>query len=192
MANIGILGGSFDPIHCVHLEIANQSLNEFKLDFVIFIPAYLPPHKNKLEVSDKHRFEMLLLALENRKNFIIDDFEIKSKSVVYSYQTLDYLQKKYPNDTIKLIIGSDSFNQLDTWKKPDYIAEKYGFIVIKRPNVELDKKSNYYKYADISYFTAQDISSTMIRNMLKINQDVENKLPWKVLEYIKKYDLYKK
>ncbi|MDD2524044.1 MAG: nicotinate (nicotinamide) nucleotide adenylyltransferase [Endomicrobiia bacterium] len=192
MANIGVLGGSFDPVHNVHLEIASQSINEFKLDFVIFVPAYLPPHKNKLEVSDKHRYKMLLLALENRKDFIIDDFEINTGSVVYTYITLDYLQKKYPNDTVKLIIGSDSFNQLDTWKKPDYIAQKYGFIVIKRPNIDIDKKSIYYEYANISYLTAQDTSSTMIRNMFKKNQDVKNKLPGKVLEYIKEYDLYKK
>lgn len=192
MANIGVLGGSFDPVHCAHLEIAGQALAEFNLDFIIFVPAYVPPHKNKLEVSDQHRYDMLRLAVSNSKKFIVETFEIDCKRVVYSYETLDFLSKKYVGDRIKMIIGSDSFNQLNTWKRAEYIACTYGFIVIKRPGNDPEKKSFFYKYADISKFTAHNISSTSIRNMLMKNLDVKEKLPENVLDYIRKNELYKK
>lgn len=191
-SKIGVLGGSFDPVHCAHLEIASQSVSEFGLDFVIFVPAYLPPHKAKLKASDMHRYNMLSLAVCDRKKFIIDDFELHSKRTVYSYETLDYLNKKYAGNKIKLIIGSDSFNQLSSWKKPKYIAEHYGFIVIQRPENKPDVKSTYYKYSDISKFTAHDISSTEVREILIKNGNIKDKLPEKVLDYIKKNELYKK
>ncbi|MFA7074479.1 MAG: nicotinate (nicotinamide) nucleotide adenylyltransferase [Endomicrobiaceae bacterium] len=191
-SKIGVLGGSFDPVHCAHLEAAFQSVSEFGLDLVVFVPAYLPPHKIKLEVSGIHRYRMLALAVGNRKKFVIDDFEINSKRKVYSYETLDYLNRKYAGNKIKLIIGSDSFNQLASWERPEYIAERYGFIVIQRPGSQPDVESVYYKYADISKFKAHDISSTAVREILKKNGDIKGKLPGKVLDYIKKNELYKK
>ncbi|MDD5020873.1 MAG: nicotinate (nicotinamide) nucleotide adenylyltransferase [Endomicrobiaceae bacterium] len=192
MSKIGVLGGSFDPIHNAHIEVAQKAVFEFELDFVIFVPAYLPPHKQKLEVSDVHRLNMVSLGIENNHKFLLDTFEIESKKIIYSFQTLDYLQKKYFKDKIKLIVGSDTFNQLDTWKKPEYIAKKYGFFVMQRPNVVTDINSKYYKYACLSKTLMKDIASTQIRTMIKNNENVDDFIPKKVLEYIKDNNLYGK
>lgn len=191
MANLGVLGGSFDPVHNAHIAMAQQAMDEFDLDSVIFVPAYLPPHKEDLKVSAEDRTKMLYLGLENKRNFFVDKFEINSKRVIYAYQTLNYLQNEHPNDKIKLIIGSDSFNRLDTWKESEYIGMRYGFIVMRRPNDEISPQSIYFKYALVSKSVMENISSTCIRNMIKIRQNVDNKIPKKVLEYIENNDLYK-
>ncbi len=193
MAYIGVLGGSFDPVHNSHLEMANCAVEEFGLDLVIFLPAYLPPHKNKLDASSCDRLNMLVLALDDKSNFVIDKFEINSRKVIYTYQTLDYLRQKYCADKISLLIGSDTFNELDTWRKPDYIAEKYGFIVMRRPNIAINQENKYSKYAVFSKVLIKDISSTVIRDFLAGDKkDIEKKnlVPEKVLEYIVKRGLY--
>jgi nicotinate-nucleotide adenylyltransferase len=192
MAIIGVFGGSFDPIHNAHIEISQKAICEFKLDFVVFVPAYLPPHKKRLEVSDEHRLHMVSLGIENNSKFLLDKFEIESKKVIYSFQTLDYLQKKYPKDQIKLIIGSDTFNQLDTWKNHEYIAQKYGFFVMQRPNVVTDINSKYYKYTCFSKTFMKDISSTQIRTMIRNNENIDNFIPKNILKYIKDNNLYGK
>lgn len=192
MSKIGVLGGSFDPIHNAHIEIAKKAVCEFGLDFVVFVPAYLPPHKQKLEVSDEHRLKMVSLAIENNPKFLLDEFEIKSKKIIYSFQTLDYLQEKYFRDNIKLIIGSDTFNQLNTWVNPDYIAEKYGFLVMKRPNIVIDLNSKYYRFSLFSQALTEDISSTQIRKMIKNNENVDGYISKNILNYIRDCNLYGK
>jgi len=193
MRKIGIFGGSFDPVHNAHIEAAQQAVAQFGLDFVIFIPSYLPPHKLRLQASSQDRLNMLSLAVKNNCKFLIDAFEIQNRRIVYSFETLDYLQKKYYKDILKLIIGSDTFNQLDEWEKPEYIAEKYGFLVMKRPDVIIDLNSKYRKYAVFSEFFMKNISSTQIRDMIKNNAaDIEKLVPKEVLKYIKEKKLYGK
>lgn len=193
MRKIGVFGGSFDPVHNAHIETARQAVDEFGLDFVIFIPSYLPPHKLRLQASSQDRLNMLSLAVKNNSKFLIDTFEIQNKRIVYSFETLDYLQKKYYKDILKLIIGSDTFNQLDEWVKPEYIAEKYGFFVMKRPDIAVDFNSKYSKYAVFSEFLMKNISSTQIRDMIKNNAaDIESMVPKEVLKYIKENNLYGK
>lgn len=187
---LGILGGSFDPVHNAHLQIAETSLKEFKLDKVIFVPAYIPPHKSKLIASDIDRYNMLFDITKNVKQYEIDTYELDSKKVIYSYQMLDYMRNKYKDSTIKMIIGADSFNQLSSWKRPDYISQQYGFIVFPRPNIEIDIKSPYYKYCDISKTMIKDISSTTIRQFLKYKKDISQYVPKQVLDYINMKGLY--
>jgi len=193
MRKIGVFGGSFDPVHNAHIETAQQAVDEFGLDCVIFVPSYLPPHKLRLQALSQDRLNMLSLAVKNNGKFLIDTFEIQNKRIVYSFEMLDYLQKKYYKDILKLIIGSDTFNQLDEWKKPEYIAEKYGFFVMKRPDIAVDLNSKYRKYAVFSEFFMKNISSTQIRDMIKNNAaDIEKLVPKEVLKYIKENNLYGK
>lgn len=189
--NIGILGGSFDPIHNAHLQIAKTALNEFNLDKIIFVPAYIPPHKIKLVESDIDRYNMLFNVIKDIKQYEIDTYELDSKKTIYSYQMLDYMADKYKNSKIKMIIGADSFNQLDLWKHPEYIAKKYGFIVFPRPNIKIDIKSPYYDDSDISKTIMQDISSTNIRQCLREKKDMSKYVPKQVFDYIKEKGLYK-
>ncbi len=190
MLNIGVFGGSFDPIHKEHIKIIEIIFKEFDVDKVIVVPAYNPPHKMNLNVSAIHRLNMINLALQNIQNVIVDTFEMDLKKTVYTFETLDYLQEKYSNTNINLIIGADSFNKLDEWKKSDYIAKKYGFIVIKRRNIKIDMNSKFIKCSKFSNFIGT-ISSTQIRENIKKGIDVSSLLNKDVFSYIKKYELYK-
>ena len=188
--NIGVFGGSFDPIHNAHLRMAATALKEFNLDKIIFVPAYIPPHKTKLVANEQDRYNMLFDVIKEFKQYEIDTYELDLKQTVYSYQTLDYIKSKNANDNIKMIIGADSFNQLGYWKNTDYIVKKYGFIVFPRPNIDIDTKSPYYKYCDISNTVMEDISSTNIRQYLKENRDISELVPQQVVNYIKNNGLY--
>lgn len=187
---LGVFGGSFDPIHNAHLNMADTALKEFALDKIIFVPAYIPPHKLKLIAPERDRYNMLLEVIKDNNKYEIDTFEIDSKKVIYSYQMLDYIKSKHNVDNIKMIIGADSFNQLPSWKNIEYISQKYGFIVFPRPNINIDVQSPYYKYCCFSKYIMEDISSTSIRNCLRENKDILKYVPEQVAEYIKKKNLY--
>ena len=188
--NFGILGGSFDPIHNAHLQMADTALREFNLDKIIFVPAFIPPHKLKLVASEKDRYNMISNVIKCNKQYEIDTYEIDSKKVIYSYQMLDYLKGKYIKDNIKMIIGADSFNNLFAWKNIEYIVKKFGFIVFLRPNIKIDMNSPYYKYCLFSKHIMEDISSTNIRQKLKNKEEILQYVPKQVYEYIKKKNLY--
>ena len=187
---LGILGGSFDPIHNAHIQMAETALKEFKLDKIIFVPAYIPPHKSNLVASETDRYKMLLYTLKDFNQYEIDTYELDSKKVVYSYQMLDYMRSKYISDDIKMIIGADSFNNLLSWKNSEYIVKEYGFIVFPRPNIKIDINSPYYKYCLFSKYVMKDIASTEIRQCLKEKKDISKYVPKQVFEYIKEKNLY--
>ncbi len=188
--NVGVFGGSFDPIHNAHLRMAATALKEFNLDKIIFVPAYIPPHKIKLVAAEKDRYNMLFDVIKDFSEYEIDTYEIDSKKVVYSYQMLDYIKSKHESDDIKMIIGADSFNNLSLWKNTDYIVKKYGFIVFPRPNITIDVESPYYKYCKFSKYVMEDISSTDIRQYLNDKKDISELVPKQVADYIKRNGLY--
>ncbi len=190
MNRTGILGGSFDPVHKAHISMAQTALKEFALDKVIFVPAYRPPHKMFLSSPPQDRYNMLSLAIKNFEKFFIDTYELDLKREVFSYQMLDYFKDKYKDTDIKMIIGSDSFNNLALWKNAEYICKNYGFYVIKRPNIEINKNSIYYKYCIFSESVMADISSTEIREKIKNGQDITALVLPETAEYIKEKKLY--
>lgn len=190
MKHLAIFGGSFDPVHNAHIEMAKCSLKEFNLNKIVFVPAYKPPHKINLTASAEDRYNMLKLALKQYPEFDIDVYELSLRKEVFSYQMLDYFKEKYNNYTVKMIIGSDSFNQLSIWKEPEYICKNYGFYVLLRPNIEVNKLSPYYKYCEFSKTIISDISSTYIREKIKLKQDISCFVDKTVLTYIKEKKLY--
>ncbi len=192
MSVMAVFGGSFDPVHNAHLAIARKAVDEMGADVIIFVPAYIPPHKKSLVADSKHRLNMLSLALEKKTEYIIDAFELEQKSSVYSFQTLDYINNKYAGNSIKLLIGSDSFNMLETWKNPEYVAEKYGFFVMQRPDNVADANSRYYKYGVFSKTLIENISSTQIRLYIKENISAAHLMPESVWRYIEENKLYGK
>ena len=115
---IGILGGTFDPVHNGHIYLAKKVCQRLKLSKIIFIPAYIPPHKKGTKVTQaRHRHNMLKLAIRGNKIFKISDMEIKRKGRSYSVQTLRQLRKRYGQKAeIFFITGSDSLQELDKWK----------------------------------------------------------------------------
>ncbi len=191
MSRIGIFGGTFDPIHNGHL-ITAQSVMEFrKLEKIIFIPAYISPHKQHEKASSaQHRLNMLNLAIENIPFFECSDFEIKQHTISYTIDTLREYKKHY--DEIDLIIGYDNIFQFHTWKEPDEILKLANIVVLKRKSSHpLDFVDKYVEAATFVQTRGIEISATDIRNRVHADLPIYCLVPEKVLLYINKNKLYK-
>ncbi len=186
---IGIFGGCFNPPHETHLEIAKNLLNSKILDKVIFIPTGDNYEKKDLTLLH-HRLEMLNLMTNGFPNIIVSSL-MQDNSYKYTYQTLDYYQKQYPNSSIYFICGSDNLKELDTWKKYTYILKNYELLVLRRNNDDLEsilKKYNNYKNK-IQFINLPEsaVSSTKIRENVEVNKKF---LDPSVYKYIKENNLY--
>ncbi|MCC5419133.1 nicotinate-nucleotide adenylyltransferase, partial [Clostridium botulinum] len=182
MINKAILGGTFDPIHNAHINVAYEALERFNLEEVIFIPAGNPPHKIKLKKTPAHiRYEMVKLAIEKETRFSISDFEIKSKGLSYTYRTLKHFKEKEPETNWYFITGEDCLSYLEHWKYIDEIFNICNFVIFSREGFKekeeiiKKKKSILLKYGkEILFMDASilDISSTKIRNRIKEGKEV--------------------
>ena len=137
LKKIGIIGGTFDPVHNGHLNLAEQAQKFFDLDKVIFIPTFRSPHKLAIKPeSCKHRLSMLSLALKNRPGFSMDKIEIKKNAVSYTIETLKDLDSEHPDWSIFLIVGADVFQAIDTWKNSKQLLDFCNILVATRPGVD--------------------------------------------------------
>ncbi len=198
MKKIGILGGTFDPIHKGHTELARKALEEYGLDSVLVMTGGNPPHKRDKKVSDVQlRHEMVKLALKNEKSLIPFDFEVNKKEYSYTANTLTELKRLYKDWEIYFIIGEDSLRDFDKWYKPETITSNCILLVYPRDNnsdlhLLIEKQRNEFN-ADIRPISANiiDISSTDIRNRIKESASVEGLVDCAVLDFIKEKGLYK-
>ena len=127
---IGILGGSFDPVHMGHMGLAQETYDKFSLDKVLFIPVFQSPHKLHIPLaSNYHRSEMLRLAFKGNSNFNISDVESSQKKRSYTIDTLVYFESQFPNSEFFLIIGYDNLLDLDSWKDSRKIMERCHILV---------------------------------------------------------------
>jgi len=186
---VGVLGGTFNPIHIGHLAIAQMALERMHLNKVVFVPTYIPPHKNRKVVAGaKHRFEMVRLAIEDNPFFEISDFEIKKRGRSYTINTMLYFKETYPPDTeLFFIIGEDTLSQLPKWKYIDKILEIADFIVVNRPGYI--KKSSDAKHHSV-IMPGIDISSSYVRMRMFQNKTIKYFVPDKVLDYVFQNKLY--
>jgi nicotinate-nucleotide adenylyltransferase len=191
---IGILGGTFDPIHLGHLVLAEQVKEKLQLDQVIFMPSASPPHKTKRKLSSaKDRFQMTKLALENNPTFLVSDIELNRGGLSYTVDTLKQLKKQYPDSEIYFLTGSDVLNEIQTWKDPEQIYKLVKVVIAIRPGFDsFDSKNHFAKKSIIVPITGIDISSTQIRERVKKKQSIKYLVPAKVEEYIKKKKLYQR
>ncbi len=195
---IGILGGTFNPVHNAHIKMANEALLKFNLDRIMFLPNCIPPHK-ELEGSatNKHRIEMLKIALGNNDKFFISDYELKKGGKSYSYDTISHFIKD--GNEYVFIIGADSFYQVLSWKNAEKLIKLCRFLVVGRKyndknlKTEIDLFNKKYK-TDFVYLEMElmDISSTDIRDRIKSGSSVDGMIDKKVEEYIIKNSLYTK
>ena len=188
---IGVYGGTFDPIHMGHLITAQYILEERKLDKILFIPAFVSPHKTQVySIDGKHRIEMVKLAIEGYDKFECSDYEIKKGGVSYTIDTLIELKKTYEN--IELIIGYDNLLSFDKWHKPDEIVNMAKLLVLKRKiGGDINQFNKYFGDANFIDSPAIEISSTLIRERLRKNLPIDFLVPEKVKEYIMTNNLYK-
>lgn len=184
---IGILGGTFDPVHIGHLILAQEAMVKLKLDRVIFIPTYLPPHKKGCYAKAEHRYKMLLLAVRKMPNFKISRMEIEAKGLSYSIYTVHQLRQIYKNAELYFIIGSDLVCELKKWKHIDRLLKICKFVVAKRGE-HLPKEF----FADMKIIDIPQIgiSSSDIRRRIKRGEPVGYLLPDAVFDYIKRHRLY--
>ncbi len=187
---IAILGGAFNPVHNGHLALAGTAADTYKIDSVIFVPTYIPPHKDMQEMaSTEDRLAMVALAIEGNEKFESSRLEINRRNVSYSIDTVSYIKKIYPkNSELFFVIGSDAAGTLETWKNIDKILAMCKFIVGVRPNYTFETK---YKTIEIMPMEGIDISSTRIRQFVREGRDIKNMVPEKVAEYIERFNLYR-
>jgi nicotinate-nucleotide adenylyltransferase len=187
---IGLLGGTFDPIHNGHLAIAEQAYKQLALDKVIFMPASVSPHKVPDRSSDaEDRFRMIELAIKGRPGFEVSGYEIDKKGISYSVDTLQHLKATHPEETeFFFLLGSDSLAELDTWKDRDRLFKLCKFIVFNRRGFSPDSKFPNVERLEIEPI---DISSTGIRKKIREEEEITGLVPEIVEEYIKAKNLYK-
>ncbi|WP_242945188.1 nicotinate-nucleotide adenylyltransferase [Oribacterium sp. C9] len=198
---VGIMGGTFDPIHYAHLALGECARVQLALDEVWFMPAKDPYFKKKKNVTpEKLRAEMTSLAVSDREGFKMSDFELLREGETYTAETLEKLDELYPDIHFFFIIGSDSMYQIDTWWHPEVIMRLATLVVAEREYPERKRSfMEQVRYledrfgADIRVldFVESDISSTMIRGMVARDEDISDLVPKEVALYIKDNGLYK-
>ncbi|MAD02132.1 nicotinate-nucleotide adenylyltransferase [Pseudoalteromonas shioyasakiensis] len=206
---IAIFGGTFDPIHLGHINMAQQCVQQCQLDTLYFMPCAIPAHKAKPGISDEHRINMLKLAIENNPHFAIDYRELNREGASYSLLSLKELRAENPSSPIMFLIGMDSFNSLDKWFKWQEIVELCHIVVYQRPGQHCQVSGELAVYKE-NAFTEQlsqlqqthagklffldglqvNAASSEIRKKLHLNDNIAELLPTTVSQYIAQHHLY--
>ncbi len=191
MKNVGVLGGTFDPVHIGHLILARFVKERMNLSEIWFLPAnyHIFKEKKRIEASE-HRLNMLKLAIENAPEFKCSDAEIRSEKISYTYNTLTELHRQYPENRFFFILGEDNIPGLVKWKNYKRLLTEFGLLVmhrgekpVKGPN-EIEEQLTRIKTPLIQ------ISSTEIRERVKAHQSIDWLVPDKVKKYIEQNKLY--
>lgn len=196
---IGLFGGSFDPIHKGHLYLAEMARKTLSLDRVLLIPAFIPPHKTSVTLLDsEHRIRMIRLAIADTPWLGMDESEIRRKGVSYTIDTVIQVKNRFPDANLYFLIGSDSLLELWTWRRIGDLARLVTFVVLKRedralpdsmPELEEKLKGQPLKTVHLNA-PPLPISSTQIRERIIQGADIKPYLPAKVWDYIRQKALY--
>lgn len=201
MSKIGILGGTFDPFHNGHLELAKRAYSDFGLDKILVMVSKNPPHKKNKIVSDvTHRTNMVKIAIKDYSYMEFSDFELKRDGYIYTADTLTLLCNENPNTEYYFIIGGDSLKDFHKWYHPEIVLEKAVILAAMRPDVSKDEysiaKDNLYSMykesnPDIRELLMEeiDISSSQIRKEF-YQKDFSNMMNLDVMKYISDNRLY--
>ena len=198
---IGIMGGTFDPIHMGHLILGQLAFEQFALDMVYFMPSSNPPHKRDTEVTpDINRCAMVDLAIYENENFKLSLLEVNRGGFTYTADTLRELTEKYPDAEFYFIVGGDSLISIEKWREPEVVLGLCNLVVAVRDEFDQDAINRQIEYLNKKYrcnilmldAPNIEISSSMIRERLKSNRLVRYYVPTLVEQYIKKHHLYEK
>jgi nicotinate-nucleotide adenylyltransferase len=195
---IGIMGGTFDPIHLAHLFAAEEARFKFNLEKVIFVPCGVPAHKKPYEVTPaEHRYAMVLLATANNPYFEVSRIEIDREGPSYAIDTVVAFRQLYGEDaSIYFITGADAVLEILTWKETDKLIRLCKFIAVTRPGYDLSKISEvlgeeYASAIEILQIPGMDISSTAIRQRVRNGEPIRYLVPEMVYHYIMQHKLYR-
>lgn len=201
---IGIMGGTFNPIHYGHLVTGEEALYQFHLDKIIFMPSGMPPHKADREIiSTEERYIMTVIATAANPNFSVSRFEVEREGPSYTIETLKAMRAAYPESEMFFITGADAVLELLTWREPEKLFNYGRFIAATRPGFDIRKvqrvgkfrvaKSGSGEEAEIYVMEipALSVSSTEIRQRIREGKPVRYLIPDGVLEYIIQRELYR-
>jgi nicotinate-nucleotide adenylyltransferase len=214
---IAAYGGTFDPVHNGHIEIARAVLRNFAVDELLMILAHRPPHKTTRPIAYAyHRFAMAALATLDEPRMLVSTIELESPERPYTFETIERLRDDLGSNTrLYFVIGADSFEEINTWREPNRLLASTNLIVITRPGHDIDvshldegfqanvvdlrrgknepmtdEASNVHRIYLTDYVNTS-ISSTGIRQRVREGQSVAAMVPAQVAEYIQKYELYR-
>ena len=187
---IGILGGTFDPIHNGHISLAGECRAKLGLDKVLFVPAFTPPHKPGSDITPwKDRFEMVRRAISGMEAFEASDVEMRLKGTSYSINTVNELKRQYGSLVdIYFITGSDSAPELESWKNIEGLKSICTLVIATRPGFEVKERPSDTEYIEVE---TPDISSTGVRELVSGAADIEGLVPEAVAAYIGQKGLYR-
>lgn len=199
MRRVGIMGGTFNPIHYAHLVLAENAYEQFDLDEVIFLPSKQPAYKPLQEiVSDEHRKNMIQLAIEDNPHFSLSTLEFEREGNTYTADTLIKLTSEHSDILIYFILGGDSLFQLESWNRPEVVLQLAHILAAGRGEKteeemlskieELNQK--YQSDIQLLKIPTLDISSRMIRKRIVEGKTVKYFLPSNVISYMKEHHLY--
>ncbi|TBL75369.1 nicotinate-nucleotide adenylyltransferase [Paenibacillus thalictri] len=191
---VGIMGGTFDPIHIGHLIAASSAVEAAGLDEAWFMPSHIPPHKDRApKASAAQRWDMVCRAVEDHPKFKPADVELQMGGVSYSVETVKRLCELYPSHQMHYIIGADMVQFLSKWFQIDEIVKRIGFIGLQRPGTALDlsRLPEHIRQAVVIVpMPLIDISSTLIRERATTGKSARYFVPDRVFEYIEVNRLY--
>lgn len=200
MKKIGIIGGTFDPVHYGHLILAEQARVEAALDHVVFMPAMVQPFKLHAQIADgDHRYAMLLAAVSGNPYFSVSRKELDSQEISYTIKTLKNCKEEYGADTeLYFIIGTDAFLSMEKWYAAEELLRGFSFVIGTRPGYKEQELKLLLERVMIKYGTnvleinnsEVQISSTDIKNRIRSGKSIKYLLPEGVEDYIYNNKLY--
>ncbi len=202
MKKIGIMGGTFDPIHSGHLMLGKQAYEEYDLDCVWYMPSRQPPHKKDHQItSPANRLEMVRLAVENTPFFACSDFELcRTEGNTYTADTLLLLKQAYPDTEFYFIVGADSIFDIEKWYHPEIVMKNAVILAADRScghdDIPLNRQIEYLakKYdARICRLHSRrmDVSSQLLREKIQNGECISSYIPDPVAQFIEEHHLYR-
>lgn len=186
---IGVMGGTFDPIHNGHLVAASEVADAFKLDEVIFVPTGVPWHKKAVS-SAEHRYLMTVIATAANPSFTVSRVDVDRPGVTYTIDTLEEVSKTYPDADLFFISGADAIAQILAWKDIDKIWPLATFVAVSRPGHVLELPDTEQAAIEVLEVPALAISSTAVRARVTAGKPIWYLVPDGVVQYIAKHELY--
>lgn len=215
---IAAYGGTFDPMHNGHVEVVRAIVRNFGLDQLLIIPAHRPPHKGSRAIAgDYHRFTMAVLASVDEPLVLVSTIELEAPDRPYTFETVERLRSAFGMGTrLFFVMGADSFEEINTWREPARLLSSTNLIVITRPGhdvgsshlderfrstivdlrgregeLQLDEGvSEHHIY--LTGYVNTGVSSTEIRQRVRDGESIEDMVPARVADYIRKYELYRR
>ena len=200
MGKIGVIGGTFDPIHYGHLAAAEEARVRMSLERVLFVVAGVPPHKLGEEVTPvEHRLAMVSLAIASNSHFAISKVDVERPGPCYTVDTISILQEQWGQETeIYFIMGLDSLVELPTWHEPQRLPQLCRLVAVRRPGIEIDMARleaslpGTSSRVEIIDMPGMDISSSELQQRVREGLPIKYQVPEQVERYINDHELYKR